>query len=122
MLVEGVDDDVDSREQVGAVAAGEGGVYGGQGDGGIDLGEAFGRSAYLGPAEKGGGAQELAVQIVLLELVRVDGHQVADPEAGQGFQDIAAEAAAADDRYGALEKAQLVGGGDHVAVAPVARG
>jgi len=59
---------------------------------------------------------------VLLEHVGVHGDEGPDAEARELLDEVAAEAAAADHRDAAAAQAELVGGGDGLAVAAVAGG
>ena len=93
-----------------------------RGDRRVDRRDPLARHGDLRRPEVRGRGEELPVQVVLLEDVGVDEHEGPDAEPRQLLDEIAAEAAAADDGDPAAEQPELVRDRHRLAVAPVASG
>src|SRR6266540_63825 len=118
--VEAVEDDRAAAEQLTPVRAREGDPVRDDLDRRVHRRDALLRDLHLCAPELGGGREELPVQVVLLEDVGIDDDQGAHAEPGELLDEVAAEAAAADHGDAAPAQAELIGGGDRRAIAPVA--
>ena len=105
--VEGVHDDFCPLQELGQVLAGEPHGVAGHFHGLVDLGDAPLRRLHLVQAQAGLAAQELAVEVVLLEHVAVYQDQPAHAHAGQRLGDVPAQSAQAHDGHGRPQQPSL---------------
>jgi len=80
------------------------------------------RGLHLWSAEHRGGGVKLAIQVVFLEYIRINGDQSSYAKPRQQFDDIAAEAAAPDNSHRPPEDTQLLGNGDGIPVTLITGG
>jgi len=95
-------------------------LYRHQGYGGIDFTDSPGSRCYLDRIQIRRTAEQLPVQIMLLENIKIDNHNLANAKTGQFFHNIAAQASATDHGHAAAKKGQLITDGYNIAIALIA--